>query len=113
MNRSICLSVESDLVKWNPDATILLTILSLLPAGTTKENLRWWAPALKTSMIPSAITSLSQAALLVENKRENSASPVLFVVPVVQSFMQQQGWIAEEIRNHPWQQFPPLLGPFF
>jgi len=99
MNRSICLSVESNLVKRNPDATILLTILSLLPAGTTKENLRWWAPALKTSMILPAIASLSQAALLVENTRENSASPVLFVVPVVQSFMQQHGRIAEEVRK--------------
>jgi hypothetical protein len=81
MNRSICLSVESDLVKRNPNAITLLAILSLLPAGTTKENLHWWAPALETSMIPSAIATLSQAALLVENTRENSASPVLFVVP--------------------------------
>jgi len=99
MNRSIGLSVESNLIKRNPDATILLTILSLLPAGTTKENLHWWAPALKTSMIPSAIASLSQAALLVENTRENSASPVLFVVPVVQSFMQQHGRIADKVRK--------------
>jgi tetratricopeptide (TPR) repeat protein len=99
MNRSICLSVESDLVKRNPNAITLLAILSLLPAGTTKENLHWWAPALKTSMIPSAMATLSQAGLLVENKRENSASPVLFVVPVVQSFMQQQDRIAEGIRK--------------
>jgi tetratricopeptide (TPR) repeat protein len=99
MNRSIRLSVESDLMKRNPNAITLLAILSLLPAGTTKENLHWWAPALKTSMIPSAMVTLSQAALLVENKRENSASPVLFVVPVVQSFMQQQDRIAEEIRG--------------
>ena len=99
MNRSIRLSVESELVKRNPNAIILLAILSLLPAGTTKENLRWWAPAIKTSMLPSAIAALSQAALLVENKREKSASPVLFVVPVVQSFMQQQNRIAQEIRK--------------
>ena len=99
MNRSISLFIESNLVKRNPDATSLLAILSLLPAGTTKENLRWWAPALKTSMIPSAIANLSQAALLVENKRENSASPILFVVPVVQSFMQQHGRIANKVRK--------------
>ena len=97
INQSIGLSVDSDLVKQNPDATILLTILSLLPAGTTKENLHWWAPALKTLMIPSAMATLSQAGLLVENKRENSASPVFFVVPVVQSFMRQRDRIAEEI----------------
>ena len=99
MNRSIRLSVESDLVKRNPNATLLLAILSLLPAGTTKENLRWWAPGLKTSMIPSAIAILSQAALVVENKRENSTSPILFVVPVVQSFMKQKDRIKEETRK--------------
>ena len=99
MNRSIGLSVESDLVQRNPNATLLLAILSLLPAGTTKENLHWWAPELKTSMILTAIATLSQAALLVENRRQNSASPVLFVVPVVQSFMQQQNRIAQEVRK--------------
>ena len=99
MNRSIQLSVESDHVKGNPDAITLLAILSLLPAGTTKENLRWWAPALKMSIILSAIATLLQAALLVENKRENSASPVLFVVPVVQSFMQQQNRIAQVVQK--------------
>ena len=98
MNRSIRLSVESDLIKRNPNAFLLLAILSLLPAGTTKENLRWWAPAMKW-MIPSAVATLSQAALLVENKRENSASPVYFVIPVVQSFMQQQNRIAQEVRK--------------
>jgi hypothetical protein len=50
-------------------------------------------------MIPSAIANLSRVALLVENTRENSVSPVLFVVPVVQSFMQQQDRIAEEVRK--------------
>ena len=99
MDKSIRLSVESDLVKRNPHAVLLLAILSLLPAGTTKENLRWWAPEIE-SMIPSAIATLSQAALLVDNRQENSASPVLFVVPVVQSFMQQQNRITQEVRKH-------------
>ena len=94
---SLC--IESDLVKRNPNAIGLLSTLSLLPAGTTKENLRWWAPALEKSMISSAIAILSNVGLLVENKRQNSGSPVLFVVPVVQSFMQQHNRIAEEIRN--------------
>jgi len=97
MNRSISLSVDSEFVKQDPDALLLLAILSLLPAGTTRQNLRWWATSVK--MIPSAIATLSDAGLLVENKRENSAYPVLFVVPVVQSFMQQQDRIAEEIRK--------------
>jgi len=97
MNRSISLSVDSEFVQQDPDALVLLAILSLLPAGTTKQNLRWWARTVK--MTPSAIATLSDAGLLVGNKRENSASPVLFVVPVVQSFMQQHNRIVEEIRN--------------
>jgi len=97
MNRSISLSVDSEFVKQDPNALPLLAILSLLPAGTTTQNLRWWGASVK--IIPSAIATLSDAGLLVEHKRENSTSPVLFVVPVVQSFMQQQNRIAEEIRK--------------
>ena len=97
MNRSISLSVDSEFVKGDPDALPLLAILSLLPAGTTKQNLRWWATSVK--MIPSAIATLSDAGLLVENKWENSSSTVFFVVPVVQSFMQQQDRITQEIRK--------------
>ncbi|KDR73825.1 hypothetical protein GALMADRAFT_142251 [Galerina marginata CBS 339.88] len=88
MNRSIRLSVDSDLVQRNPNAVQLLCILSLLPAGTTKENLHWWAPSFTTATILSATATLSKAGLLVENKRKDTDSPVLFVVPVVQSFMQ-------------------------
>ena len=99
MNRSIRLSVESHLVQRNPSAILLLGILSLLPAGTTKENLHWWASELKMSMILTAIATLSQTALLVENRRENLASSVFFVVPVVQSFMQQRNRISQEVRK--------------
>jgi len=98
MNRSISLSVDSEFVKQDPDALLLLAILSMLPAGTTKRNLYWWAPTIK--MIPSAVATLVDAALLVENKREDSNSPVLFVLPVVQSFMQQQNRVTKEI----WEQ---------
>jgi tetratricopeptide (TPR) repeat protein len=97
MNRSISLSVDSEFVKQDPDALLLLAILSLLPGGTTKQNLRWWATSVK--MISSAIATLSDAGLLVENNWENSSYPTLFVIPVVQSFMQQQDRIAEEIRK--------------
>ncbi|KDR71119.1 hypothetical protein GALMADRAFT_144185 [Galerina marginata CBS 339.88] len=98
MNRSIRLSVDSDLVQRNPNAVLLLGILSLLPAGTTKENLRWWAPSLTTATILSATATLSKAGLLVENKRKGTDSPVLFVVPVVQSFMQHNR-IEDDLRK--------------
>jgi hypothetical protein len=100
MNRSISLSVDSYLVKQNPQALLLLNILSFLPAGTTKATLRWWVPALYLAMVPSAIATLSNARLLVENERQDSDSPVLFVLPVIQSFMQQHGRIEDEIRHN-------------
>ena len=100
MNRSISLSIDSNLMKQNPQALLLLNILSCLPAGTTKGALRWWVPALNSSMVPSAIATLFKTGLLIENRRQDSDSPVLFVLPVVQSFMQQRGRIGEEIRQN-------------
>ncbi|KDR74973.1 hypothetical protein GALMADRAFT_248793 [Galerina marginata CBS 339.88] len=98
MNRSIKLSVDSDLVQRNDNAVLLLAILSLLPAGTTKENLHWWAPSLTIATILSATATLFKAGLLVENKRKDTHSPVLFVVPVVQSFMQHNR-IKDDLRK--------------
>ena len=100
INRSISLSIDSKLMKKNPQARVLLDILSFLPAGTTKATLRWWVPALDSSMVPSAIATLFKTGLLVENRRQDSDSPVLFVLPVVQSFMQQHGRIGMEIRQN-------------
>ena len=99
MNRSISLSIDCNLMKQNPQALLLLNILSCLPAGTSKATLRWWAPALHSSMVPSAIATLSKTGLLVENQRQDSDSPVFFVLPVVQSFMQQHGRIGKDIRQ--------------
>ena len=100
MNRSISLSVDSNLMKQNPQALLLLSILSCLPAGTSKATLRWWVPALHSSMVPSAIATLSKTGLLVENRRQDYDSPVLFVLPVVQSFMQQRSRIGKEIQQN-------------
>ena len=49
MNRSVSLSIDSNLMKQNPQA-LLLNILSCLPAGTAKTSLRWWIPALYSAM---------------------------------------------------------------
>ena len=87
-------------MKQNPQALLLLYILSCLPAGTTKAALRWWVPALNSSMVPSAIATLFKTGLLIENRRQDSDSPVLFVLPVVQPFMQQRSRIGEEIRQN-------------
>ena len=99
LNRSISLSVDGCLMKQNSHALLLLKILSCLPAGIPKTSLlRWWVPTLQLGMIPPAIATLFKAGLLVEKEgRDFDSPPVLFVVPVVQSFMQQQGRIEEEI----------------
>ena len=97
MNRSISLSVDSKLMKQNPQSLLLLSILSCLPAGTSKANLYWWASDIHSSMVPSAIATLFKTGLLVENQRQDSDFPVLFVLPVVQSFMQQHGRIGKDI----------------
>jgi len=47
MNRSISLSVDRDFVQQDTDALLLLSTLCLLPAGTSRANLCWWAPGLK------------------------------------------------------------------
>ena len=100
INRSISLSIDSSLMKKNPQALLLLNILSCLPAGTSKATLRWWVPALDSSMVPSAIATLFKTGLLVENRRQESDSTILFVLPVVQSFMQQHDRIGKEIRQN-------------
>ena len=52
MNRSIRLSVYRDLFKAEPKCYPSFSLsFSMLPAGTTKENQHWWAPALKMSII--------------------------------------------------------------
>jgi len=98
MNKSISLSVDSKLVKSNPDALELLAILSLLPAGTTVERLVHWAPNLKS--ISRAITTLSRAALLQTPTLDGDhTSQTLFVLPVIQSFMLHRNRIPEHIRQ--------------
>lgn len=91
---SICL--EQDIVQQNPDALLLLHTLSLLPAGTSIENLRWWAPRLEST---TAITTLLDAALLViKDSSDSPESTILFVPPIVRSFISSKG-IPENVRR--------------
>ena len=98
MNRSIGLSVDSDLVKRDPDALVLLAVLCLLPAGTTKERLRFWAP--NTSSELAAIATLSKAALVMVSDQSDSDAATLFVLPVVQSFMHSSNRIPISVQGH-------------
>ena len=98
MNKSISLSVDSTFVKSNSEAIKLLATLSLLPAGTTRERLKYWAPNLKS--ISGAITTLSRAALLqTATEDDDHTSQTLFVLPVIQSFMLRRKRIPKYIQQ--------------
>jgi len=97
MNKSISLSVDSKLVRSDPDAVDLLATLSLLPAGTTRERLVYWVPDLKN--ISGAIATLYRAALLQTATQDDRAPKTLFVLPVIQSFMLHRNRIPERIHQ--------------
>jgi len=100
MNKSISLSVDSNLVTNDPNALDLLATLSLLPAGTTRKRLEYWAPNLKS--LSGAIATLSRAALLQASSRDDGVghtSQTLFVLPVIQSFMLHRNRIPKSIQQ--------------
>jgi tetratricopeptide (TPR) repeat protein len=96
MNRSIGLSVDSNFVQQDRGALLLLETLSLLPGGTSKANLHWWAPNLKPRS--SAIATLSDTALLTVGGGGCPAETTLFVIPVIQSFMSTTNRIPDSTR---------------
>jgi len=95
MNKSIGLSVDSPLVTKDPDALDLLATLSMLPAGTTRKRLEYWAPNVKNTS--RAIATLSKAALLQTTNQDDDL--MLFVLPVIQSFMLHRNRIPEHVQR--------------
>ncbi|KAG8805679.1 hypothetical protein FRC17_005388, partial [Serendipita sp. 399] len=87
MNRSIEFSVESKAMVENPNAQLLLAILSQLPAGTNYAHLMWWARSVEH--VSGAISTLSDTALIAQ-RQEGVSSPTLSVLPVVQSYLHEQ-----------------------
>ncbi|KAK7035678.1 hypothetical protein R3P38DRAFT_603344 [Favolaschia claudopus] len=96
MDETIRLSMERGVVKSNPEALRLLAILSMLPAGTTGYNLRWWAPKLAS---PSAAVQTLRAAALIEQGDGPFSAARIFVRPTIQSYMSQQNRISAEVRG--------------
>ncbi|KAJ7485486.1 hypothetical protein FB451DRAFT_58018 [Mycena latifolia] len=96
MDRTISLSVNREIIKSNPAAFMLLAILSLLPAGTTGNNLRWWAPGVTS--YTDAIGTLRTAALT-EQEHGKFATARISVRPTVQAYMAQHDRISEEVRQ--------------
>ncbi|KAK7013096.1 hypothetical protein R3P38DRAFT_3278317 [Favolaschia claudopus] len=96
MDETIRVSMERGVVRSNPDAMTVLAVLSMLPAGTTGGNLRWWAPSVAS---PFAAVQTLRAAALVEQGDGPFASARVFVRPTIQSYMSQQNRISVEIRD--------------
>ncbi|KAJ7579882.1 hypothetical protein C8J56DRAFT_283414 [Mycena floridula] len=77
---SICMSLESSLVKNELNAVQLLYMMALLPSGTTPDTLQqWWAQNLEN--LNGALRVLLEASLL-----ERRAT-TYFVLPVIRSYL--------------------------
>ncbi|KAJ7573850.1 hypothetical protein C8J56DRAFT_839768 [Mycena floridula] len=77
---SIEMSIQSGPVNRDPDALVLLAILSMLPAGATFETLRqWWARRLQN--LNGALTALLEASLLEQRDTK------FFVHPLICSYI--------------------------
>ncbi|KAJ6582356.1 hypothetical protein B0H19DRAFT_1061773 [Mycena capillaripes] len=96
MDRTISMSVNREVVASNSEASTLLAILSMLPAGTTGSNLSWWAPRLSSHI--AAIEILRTAALVEQGDGDFETSRI-FVRPTIQAYMARQDRIPENIRE--------------
>ncbi|KAJ7498503.1 hypothetical protein FB451DRAFT_1425926 [Mycena latifolia] len=98
MDRTISLSVNHEVVKSNSAALMLLATLSLLPAGTTGDHLRWWAPGVTSESYTDAIGMLRMAALVEQEEGEYTTAHI-FVRPTVQAYMAQHHRIPDKVRQ--------------
>ncbi|KAJ7590505.1 hypothetical protein C8J56DRAFT_824201 [Mycena floridula] len=77
---SICMSLESSLVKNELNAAQLLQIIAMLPSGTSPETLQqWWAQNLEN--LNGALRVLLEASLL------ERRTTTYFVLPVIRSYL--------------------------
>ncbi|KAJ7578841.1 hypothetical protein C8J56DRAFT_1030724 [Mycena floridula] len=77
---SICMSLESALVKNELNAALLLQIIAMLPSGTSPETLQqWWAQNLAN--LNGALRVLLESSLLEQR------TTTYFVLPVIRSYL--------------------------
>jgi len=93
MDHSIELSLQ--FVAHSPNAIMLLQVLSMLPDGLNHNHLDFWVP----SWQPESVDALRDAALVIVKETEDAQEHRLFVLPVVQSYMNQQNRIPDDIRQ--------------
>jgi tetratricopeptide (TPR) repeat protein len=95
MDHSIELSLQ--FVAHSPNAIMLLQVLSMLPAGLNHSHLDFWVP----SWQPESVDALRDAALVLVLAKDTGSvhEHRLFVLPVVQSYMNQHNRIPDDIRQ--------------
>ena len=95
MDHSIELSLQ--FVADSPNAIMLLQVLSMLPDGLNHSHLDFWVP----SWQPESVDALRDAALVlvIAKEAESVEEHCLFVLPVVQSYMNQHNRIPDDIRQ--------------
>ncbi|KAJ7583773.1 hypothetical protein C8J56DRAFT_1027902 [Mycena floridula] len=87
---SICMSLESSLVKDEPNASWLLNIIAMLPSGTTIDTLRrYWVPNLQN--FDSPLQLLLEASLL------ECRSTTYFVIPVIRSYLLEPSRLPSDV----------------
>ncbi|KAJ7578872.1 hypothetical protein C8J56DRAFT_345572 [Mycena floridula] len=89
---SICMSLESSLVKNELNAALLLQIIAMLPSGTSPETLQqWWAQNLEN--LNGALRVLLEASLLEQR------TTTYFVLPVIRSYLLDSSHFSNNIHN--------------
>ncbi|KAJ7572723.1 hypothetical protein C8J56DRAFT_1068133 [Mycena floridula] len=89
---SICMSLESSLVKNELNAALLLQIIAMLPSGTSPETLQqWWAENLEN--LNGALQVLLEASLL------ERRTTTYFVLPVIRSYLLDSSHFSNNIHR--------------
>ncbi|KAJ7209772.1 hypothetical protein GGX14DRAFT_108655 [Mycena pura] len=96
MDDVIGASIHRGVMDLDPDALPLLAVLSMLPAGTTGHNLKWWAPTL--TGLTSAVDTLCIAALVAKDDQHFETSRIS-VLPTIQAYMSRQNRIPAQVQE--------------
>ncbi|KAF8208317.1 P-loop containing nucleoside triphosphate hydrolase protein [Mycena galopus ATCC 62051] len=96
MDRTISMSMNRDIMKNNPSALKLLAIVSMLPAGTTGDNLQWWT---SSDSLRTDVVTLRTAALIEQENGKSFATSRISVRPTIQAYMSRQGRIPATVRQ--------------
>jgi tetratricopeptide (TPR) repeat protein len=95
---SIRLSLDSHLMKNNPNAITLLSILSMLPGGAQRSFLTKMAPSFN---VPRALACLSQSSLSDQRRSTNS----IHVQPVIRRYVQRHHPLPSDMRRDVYKAF--------